>query len=183
MVYHNSKNSRPNVTNNYGVNQFSGSTNDSHTYQHNQRSNGGHRSSLTDEERRFVDQGRVELFDKMKLFPTVTSLQDKSLLLLQNLFKANRWDIEELIQLKQKLNDTRNRLNEKDIKEWKKHTSKTNMTGDVVWSLRNVNDIEMCTNAWIKMAEIFSKYKNLIPKGKYSLKVQTEISQNSNINI
>ncbi|CAF4725440.1 unnamed protein product, partial [Rotaria sp. Silwood2] len=68
---------------------------------------------------------------------------------------------------------TRNRLNEKDIKVWKQHTSKTNMTGRIVWSLRDQNRIEMCTNAWIKMAEIFSKYENLIPRGKHCLIVQT----------
>ena len=44
------------------------------------------------------------------------------------------------------------------------------MTGRVVWSLRDRNDIEMCTNAWIKMAEIFAKYKNLIPSEHFLIK-------------
>jgi hypothetical protein len=128
-----------------------------------QRSQSANRYPLTDDEYRLVNQGRDELFDKEKTFPHVPYLKDKSLLLSENLFTTDRWEINELMQLKQKLNNTRNRLNEKDIKVWKQHTTKTNMTGRVVWPLRDYNQIEMCTNAWIKMAEIFSKYKNLIP--------------------
>ncbi|CAF1350277.1 unnamed protein product [Rotaria sordida] len=118
---------------------------------------------LTNEEYRLVNQGRDELFDKKKTFPRVNPPANISLLSSENLFATDRWDIDQLIELKTKLNDTRNQLNEKDIKVWKQHTGKTNMTGRVVWSLRNQNQIEMCTNAWIKMAEIFSKYKSLIP--------------------
>jgi len=145
---------------------------DNNSYQRSQYNNRGGNSSLTDDENRLVNQGRDELFNKKKKFSLVTSLEDKSLLLSENLFTTDRWQINELIELKKKLNDTRNRLNEKDIKVWKQHTSKTNMTGRVVWSLRDHNDIEMCTNAWIKMAEIFSKYENLIPRGKYYLEVR-----------
>ena len=129
-----------------------------------QANNRDRMSSLSDEESKLLYQGQEELFDKKKKFSTIAHLNDKSLLLLENLFTADRWEASKLMELKQKLNDTRNRLNEKDIKVWKQHTSKTNMTGRVVWSLRDRNDIEMCTNAWIKMAELFSKYKNLIPR-------------------
>ncbi|CAF1482607.1 unnamed protein product, partial [Adineta ricciae] len=119
---------------------------------------------LNEEEFRLVNQGRDELFEKKKTFSIITSLKNCSLLLRENLFQGDRWEIEELMQLKRRLNDTRNRLNEKDIKVWKQHTGKTNMTGKIVWSLRDQNRIEMCTNAWIKMAEIFSQYRTLIPR-------------------
>ncbi|CAF1297361.1 unnamed protein product [Rotaria sordida] len=164
MSYHNSNNSRRDNGKDHGVDSFRRARNDSHSYRRYPNNYGGRNSSLTTEEERLVYQGKDELFHKKRNFPIVTSLKDKSMLLSENLFKTNRWDIEELIQLKQKLNDTRNRLNEKDIKVWKQHTSKTNMTGRIVWSLRDQNHIEMCTNAWIKMAEIFSKYDNLIPR-------------------
>ncbi|CAF4611423.1 unnamed protein product [Rotaria sp. Silwood1] len=164
MSYFNSNNSRRDNGRNRDFDRFHHSRNDNHPYQRYQNKNCGRNSFLTDEETNLVYQGRDELFDKKKIFSIVTSLKDKSILLSDNLFKTDRWDIEELIQLKQKLNDTRNRLNEKDIKVWKQHTSKTNMTGRVVWALRDQNRIEMCTNAWIKMAEIFSKYENLIPR-------------------
>ncbi|CAF3006173.1 unnamed protein product [Rotaria sp. Silwood2] len=164
MSYSNSNNSRRDNWKDRGGDRSRHSRNDSHPFQRYQNNNSGRNSFLNDEEKSLVYQGKDELFHKKKNFPIVTSLKDKSLLLSDNLFKTNRWDIEELIQLKQKLNDTRNRLNEKDIKVWKQHTSKTNMTGRIVWSLRDQNRIEMCTNAWIKMAEIFSKYENLIPR-------------------
>jgi hypothetical protein len=168
MLYHNSNDSHGGKWHDRSDNQCRYSRDINNSYRHFQ-SNRGDISLLKDDEYRLVHQGRNELFDKKKNFPTVPYLKDKSLLLSENLFTSDRWEINELMQLKQKLNNTRNRLNEKDIKVWKQHTSKTNMTGRVVWSLRDQNNIEMCTNAWIKMAEIFSKYNNLIPNGKYIL--------------
>lgn len=139
---------------------------DERVYSFGRRSQGNNRyqaPTLTEEEHKLVYQGQDELFHKKKSFSSIPHLKDKTLLLSQNLFNTDRWEINELMVLKKRLNDTRDRLNEKDIQVWKQHTSKTNMTGRVVWSLRDRNDIEMCTNAWIKMAEIFAKYKNLIP--------------------
>ena len=158
-------NSRRGNWNNRGNGQSHYSGNNNHSYERSQYNNRGRNVTLTEDERRLVNQGRDELFNKKKNFSIVTALKDKSLLSSENLFQTDRWEIEELMELKKKLNDTRNRLNEKDIKVWKQHTSKTNMTGRIVWPLRDRNDIEMCTNAWIKMAEIFSKYENLIPGG------------------
>ena len=135
--------------------------NNNQSFQQNRRIN------LTEDEARLVYQGQDELFDKNKIFPKVEPPKDRSVLFAGNLFTADRWTIARLIELKEQLNNTRNRLNEKDIKVWKQHTGKTNMTGRIVWPLREQNRIEMCTNAWIKMAEIFSKYTKLIPSGKY----------------
>jgi hypothetical protein len=162
MLYPNSNNFHGNKWYDRSGDQCRYSRNSNRHFQ----SNRGDISSLKDDEYRLVHQGRNELFDKKKNFSTIPYLKDKSLLLSGNLFTSDRWEINGLMQLKQKLNNTRNRLNEKDIKVWKQHTTKTNMTGRVVWSLRDRNNIEMCTNAWIKMAEIFSKYENLIPNSK-----------------
>jgi len=120
--------------------------------------------SLTNEEKPLVYQLKDELFHKQKTFSSIPA-SDRRILPSKQLFTESRWEIKELMDLKAKINETRNRLNEKDIKIWKEHTRKTNMTGSVVWGLRKQNEIEMCTNAWIKMAEIFSKYEHLIPKG------------------
>lgn len=123
---------------------------------------------MTEVDFELVIRGRDELFDKKKTFPGIEPLKNDSVLSFsQNLFKQDRWEIPELSKWKRELNATRNLLNEKDIKVWKQHTSKTNMTGRIVWSLRGKNKIEMCTNAWIKMAEIFSKYPMLIPPSKF----------------
>jgi hypothetical protein len=162
MLYHN--------LNNFRGNKWQDLSSAQHRYKKNTtqhfQSNYVDASQLNDDEYRLVHQGRKELFDKKKNFSSIPSLKDKSLLLSENLFTSDRWEINELMQLKQKLNNIRNCLNEKDISVWKQHTTKTNMTGRIVWSLRDRNNIEMCTNAWIKMAEIFSKYENLIPNGK-----------------
>ena len=123
-------------------------------------------SSLTDDEYRLVNQGRQDLFHKEKKFPRVSSLKDNSLLLAENIFVVDRWSIDELVEQKKRLDATRNRLDEKDIKVRRQHMRKTNMTGQIVWSLRGQNQIEMCTNAWIKLAEIFSRYEQLMPTGK-----------------
>lgn len=131
------------------------------------RNDSHHNQNLTEKESRLVYQGRDELFDKQKTFSSLNIPPNtKSLLSIENLFQAEKWKIDRLMHFKQKLNDTRNRLNEKDIKVWKQHTQKTNMTGRVVWGLRGRNSIEMCTNAWIKMAEIICKYPDLIPRGR-----------------
>lgn len=150
----------------YGNQRVSYQRNSGNFSQRDRRNYGGHNFSLTDEEKRLIYEGNNELFHKKKNFPKAEALKEKGLLLSDNLFKTDRWEIEKLIRMKEKLNNTRNQLNEKDIKVWKQHTSKTNRTGRIVWPLRSRNHIEMCTNAWIKMAEIFSNYENLIPKGK-----------------
>jgi hypothetical protein len=167
-----SNNSYPGKWSNRGGNRFHYSKNDNNQYQRSQYNIRDDNALLTNDEYRLVNQGKNELFHKKKIFSPVTSLNDKSLLLSENLFTTDRWEINKLIQFKQKLNNTRNRLDKKDIKVWKQHTQKTNMTGRIVWSLRDRNDIEMCTNAWIKMAEIFSIYENLIPRGKYGLEMR-----------
>lgn len=123
--------------------------------------------NLTEKESQLVYQGTDELFNKHRTFSSpYLPPNTKSLLSTENLFQAEKWKIDRLMHFKEKLNDTRNRLNEKDIKVWKEHTRKTNMTGRVVWDLRGRNSIEMCTNAWIKMAEIICKYPDLIPPGR-----------------
>ena len=163
MSYRNSSNSRRGQWQDRNGDRSYHERNNNNYDRRSQANNRGRMPTLTDEESKLVYQGHDELFDKKKSFSSIVHLRDKSLLLSENLFKTDRWEINELMKLKQKLNDTRDRLNEKDIKVWKQHTSKTNMTGRVVWPLRDRNAVEMCTNAWIKMAEIFSKYKNLIP--------------------
>lgn len=139
--------------------------NNNNSHQYSRYDNRGNNNwSLTNEEKTLVYQAKDELFNKQKIFSTLPALENK-MLLIENLFVADRWELKELMVLKAELNETRNRLNEKDIAVWKEHTRKTNMTGSVVWGLRKQNGIEMCTNVWIKMAEIFAKYKSLIPQG------------------
>ena len=83
-------------------------------YSFGRRSQGNNRNqlpTLTEEERKLVYQGQEELFDKKKSFSLIPHLKDKSLLLSENLFNTDRWEISQLMVLKKRLNDTRDRLN------------------------------------------------------------------------
>lgn len=165
------KHFHPNKTNRHRFNSYRSTASDrSHNRPYdsfNDRNNPHSNPNLTEKESQLVYQGRDELFDKHKTFSSLNMPPNtKFLLSIENLFQAEKWKIDRLMHFKEKLNDTRNRLNQKDIKVWKEHTRKTNMTGRVIWGLRGRNSIEMCTNAWIKMAEIICKYPALIPRGR-----------------
>lgn len=114
-------------------------------------------SSLNETESEALYRGYDTLFKKHRPFTRVERTDES--LITKHLFTTPRWSLERMQALKTKLNDTRNRLNEKDIEKWHQHTRQTNFTGRVVVTLRNKMDVEMCTNAWIKMAELHSHYK------------------------
>ncbi|CAF0933640.1 unnamed protein product [Didymodactylos carnosus] len=121
-------------------------------------------STLTDKEEETINRNFGDLFKKDYHFPLLTE-KDKApvnVKITEKLFTTERWKIPELMALKESINTTRNRLNEKDIKVWHEHTRKTNMTGQVAFTLRKRFNIEMCTNAWIKMTELLVRYR-LIP--------------------
>ncbi|RUS31875.1 FtsJ-like methyltransferase-domain-containing protein [Jimgerdemannia flammicorona] len=110
---------------------------------------------LNDAEREALYRGHNVLFKKHYDFSLVKPVSN----LTDLLFATPKWTLDRMQTMKRDLNNTRNRLNEKDIEMWHKHTRQTNFTGRVVATLRNKMDIEMCTNAWIKMAELHSHYE------------------------
>ncbi|RUS19349.1 FtsJ-like methyltransferase-domain-containing protein [Endogone sp. FLAS-F59071] len=112
---------------------------------------------LNETEHEALYRGYDTLFKKHRPFTRVEPTDES--LIINDLFTTPRWSLERMQALKTKLNDTRNRLNEKDIEKWHQHTRQTNFTGRVVATLRNKMDVEMCTNAWIKMAELHSHYE------------------------
>ncbi|RUP49154.1 FtsJ-like methyltransferase-domain-containing protein [Jimgerdemannia flammicorona] len=110
---------------------------------------------LNDTEREVLYRGHDLLFKKHYNFSPVKRVNN----LIDQLFTTPKWALDRMQTMKKDLNDTRNRLNEKDIEMWHKHTSQTNFTKRVVATLRSKMDIEMCTNAWVKMAELHSHYE------------------------
>lgn len=72
------------------------------------------------------------------------------------------FNLEEMMIMKDKLNQTKSLLNDLDIVQWHQHTRRVNKTGSVVKHLRQDIQVEMCTQAWAKFYEIVSTY-NLIP--------------------
>lgn len=91
--------------------------------------------------------------------------------------------IDQLQLVKTRLNNTRSKLDNIDIKEWKQHTSKTIVTKDVVKAIRNQweqhdnTDVEgspeMVTNAWCKMFEILRACQFFNPKDFRTREVRT----------
>eukprot|EP00983_Pelagomonas_calceolata_P120418 1160704-Pelagomonas_calceolata.AAC.11 len=78
------------------------------------------------------------------------------------LFRSPPWEVPRLMQAKQELNSTKDKLNNVDIGAWGKHTFFTNRAGLVVPKLRDSIQPEMCTIAWAKMYEMLV-FQDLLP--------------------
>ena len=63
--------------------------------------------------------------------------------------------------MKDKLNATKNLLNDKDIQVWHTHTSKTNHAGMIFHKVKTEINPELLTQAWLKFYECLSQY-NLV---------------------
>ncbi|CEM07586.1 unnamed protein product [Vitrella brassicaformis CCMP3155] len=75
--------------------------------------------------------------------------------------KAAPYVLAEVKESKERLNDTKSKLDVVDLELWKKHTRKTEMTGEVVNECRKRlgdggSEPEMVTHAWCKMYEMLS---------------------------
>jgi hypothetical protein len=70
--------------------------------------------------------------------------------------------IVEMHLFKEKTNAVRNLLDSKDIGVWHQLTSFTNLTGDVVYTIKRQFSPELCTVAWAKMYEILHRYQLLL---------------------
>lgn len=122
-----------------------------------------------DDKRRELDElvrVKVEkLFNKRCVVPTCPGTQE-------SVFTANVWDDESLNELKEDLNKTKNKLDEKTLSEWSKHTKFNRVTAkvscrdevsffQVVWHVKDAVEPEMATIAWLKMYEILAVCSNL----------------------
>ncbi|XP_067131794.1 cap-specific mRNA (nucleoside-2'-O-)-methyltransferase 2-like isoform X1 [Centruroides vittatus] len=99
-----------------------------------------------------------DLFNKKFTF----NIKSSSLPNVNELFKSERWEIEELMVMKDELNQVKSKLDDKDIIEWKKHTNYTNKAGRVKYKVRMEIGPELLTQAWLKFVEIASTY-TIIP--------------------
>lgn len=68
------------------------------------------------------------------------------------------WNVEELIGLKKELNDLKDKLSDKELTTWNKHTSFRNVAGHVVQTIKRGFYPEFCTQAWCKFYEILSSF-------------------------
>ncbi|XP_023235099.1 cap-specific mRNA (nucleoside-2'-O-)-methyltransferase 2-like [Centruroides sculpturatus] len=102
-----------------------------------------------------------QLFEKKFEFKPINELILPD---LEVFFTAEQWKVERFIQLKKELNETKNLLNDKEIKQWRRHTTYTNRAGFVLNTVRCEIGPELLTQAWLKFYEILSSYP-LVPCG------------------
>ncbi|KAK6631820.1 hypothetical protein RUM43_013886 [Polyplax serrata] len=81
-----------------------------------------------------------------------------SLPLETEMFKDDKWEIEDFMKLKQTLNDVKNKLNNYNLDEWHKHTRAMNKAGNLVWTVKKSIGAEFVTQAWLKFYEICCTY-------------------------
>jgi 23S rRNA U2552 (ribose-2'-O)-methylase RlmE/FtsJ len=74
------------------------------------------------------------------------------------IFASPAYDVSGLLAHKKHLIDTKNRLNQKDITLWGKHTDLTNVCFDIPGAARRQAHAEMCTKAFLKMFEMLRTY-------------------------
>ncbi|CAG9461865.1 unnamed protein product [Pedinophyceae sp. YPF-701] len=114
-----------------------------------------HRSSIEDspEFRRIHDEDRKKALDMLhdRLFELPRAEVPSASV---ELFTAPAFAVPDMMDLKKRLNETKDKLDTKDISVWGKHTTFTNRAGDVVRRLRQSVAPEMCTIAWAKMYEM-----------------------------
>ena len=78
-------------------------------------------------------------------------------------FKSELFEVPRLLEVKRQLNETKSKLNTKELLSWHKHTNFTNRAGLVIGALRRDFSPELCTQAWAKLHEMLWKYKNIVP--------------------
>jgi len=124
-------------------------------------------AEIDKERERELFVGRDSLFNKRYSFPRKTASEKATTTLLEDALAKSfsveyEWKDEVLQQLKYQLNTVRSKLDEKDIQFWHKHTSFTNLAGDVVFQVRRNIQPEVCTIAWCKLYELLHGY-DLLP--------------------
>lgn len=73
-----------------------------------------------------------------------------------------KWELDELYEIKEQLNFLKNQLSSLDIKVWHSHTQFTHKASDIIPTLKNNFQPEVCTQAWCKFREILCKFPQLV---------------------
>ncbi len=80
------------------------------------------------------------------------------------MLKDDRFDVPKLLELKEELNKTKEKLDSKEIVSWHKHTNFTHRASTVIPKLRSeFQPPEMCTQAWAKLHEILWSF-DIVPQ-------------------
>ena len=75
------------------------------------------------------------------------------------LFVDNPTEISRLRELKEKLNEAKGKLNDKDPMSWSSHTRFTDRAGLIVGAIRRDFQPELCTQGWAKFQEMLCSFQ------------------------
>lgn len=122
------------------------------------RSGLGYQKSYSDEVREEVE----ELFGKKFRFKD--EHDQWSLPAADTMFQEEPFEVKRLLKLKEQLNSTKAKLDDKEMISWHKHTYFTNRAGMIISAVRRDYNPEMCTQGWVKFHEILLQYASLVPE-------------------
>ena len=123
----------------------------------------GYKKSYSDEVREEVQ----ELFGKKFTFRDED--EEWHLPPAEGMFQDKPFAIKRLLKLKEQLNTTKEKLNNKEIISWHRHTYFTNCSGIVVPAVRRDFNPEMCTQGWAKFHEILVQFGSLVSEATTKL--------------
>ena len=97
-----------------------------------------------------------ELFQKKFTFKD--ELHEWTLPEPSQIFQEPFGRVDELLKIRDKLNSTKSKLDDKDLISWHKHTKFTNRAANIIPAVRNQFSPELCTQGWTKMQEILTSF-------------------------
>ena len=127
------------------------------------RSGLGFKKSYSDEVREEVE----ELFGKKFRFKD--EHEQWLLPAAETMFQDELFVVKRLQKLKEQLNSTKDKLSDKEMISWHKHTYFTNRAGIIIPAVRRDYTPEMCTQGWVKFHEILLQYGSLVPESTTKL--------------
>lgn len=127
------------------------------------RSGLGFQKSYSDEVREEVDA----LFGKRFRFKD--EYEQWILPAAETMFREELFEVNKLLKVKEQLNSTKAKLDDKEIISWHKHTYFTNRAGIIIPAVRRDYNPEMCTQGWVKFHEILLQYVPLVPESTTKL--------------
>lgn len=80
----------------------------------------------------------------------------------QQIFHHPLYNYRNLLDIKDKLNGVKSKLDDKEIVSWHRHTKFTNRSANIIPEVRKKFNAELCTQGWTKLHEILTVF-NIVP--------------------
>lgn len=87
---------------------------------------------------------------------------------IEDLFRENRYEIDELKSLQTALHECKSQLNHYEPEDWRLHTRRRNLVATLMYELKSENKCELLIQSFFKLWEALHLYK-LVPKDAQNL--------------